>query len=281
MPVLCAANWSEGRNEVTLGDLRWSLRGGNCTVHYDGSDFDHNRIVTAFSGEPRDVETTLFKLASIAFDAIDMRKHKGVHPRIGALDVCPFIVLKNSMELSAAIEWSNRIAFGIAEKYSLPIFLYEKSETGKHARDLPTLRKGEFEGLMGRKLEPDYGPNTANPWLGATVMGVRDWLIAANVNLGDPDPAQAKQIAKEIRSLRETDARFRGVRALGFPLPSRSQSQVSLNLTKPDETSFDPIYEWISERAPVVGAELIGVIRERDLRGATHLSAMPEQVLEG
>lgn len=281
MPVLCAANWSEGRNEVTLGDMRWAMRGGDCTVHYDGADPDHNRIVTAFSGELRDVQATLFEIAKVAFDAIDLCRHKGVHPRMGALDVCPFIVLEGSIELPAVIEWTNNLAYRLAQKYSLPIFLYEKSETGRHASDLPTLRKGEFEGLIGRQLEPDFGPNTANPWLGATVMGVRDWLIAANVNLADADPTQAKQLAREIRQLRETDERFAGVRALGFPLPSRSQSQVSLNLTKPDETNFDPIFEWISERAQVVGAELVGVIRERDLPGATHLSPMTEQVLQG
>ncbi len=281
MPILCVANWSEGRNEVTLGDIRWALHGGNCDVHFDGADPDHNRIVTAFSGDPDDVRKTLLAVTSAAFDAIDMRKHQGVHPRIGALDVCPFIILKESEDLDHLLDWAARIAEQIAAKYKLPIFFYEKSETGKHARDLPALRKGQYEGLVGRTLDPDCGTPDVNPWLGATVMGVRDWLLAVNIELSDPDPHQAKQLAKRIRELRSSDPRFQGVRALGLPLPSRNRSQISMNLTRPDDTTFDRILEWVKgEGAPVVATELIGVIRQRDLPGATQLDPKPEQILQ-
>ncbi|MCW5945812.1 MAG: hypothetical protein KIT74_02140 [Fimbriimonadales bacterium] len=281
MAILCVANWSEGRNEVTLGDLRWALHGGNCNVHFDGSDFDHNRIVTAFSGDAEDVRKTLLALVNVAFDAIDMRKHEGVHPRIGALDVCPFIVLNESEDLDYVLDWAARIAEAIALKYKLPIFLYEKSETGKHARDLPSLRKGQYEGLIGRTLDPDFGTTNVNPWLGATVMGVRDWLLAVNVNLSDSDPVRAKDIAKRMRELRESDSRFTGVRALGLPLPSKGLSQVSMNMTRPDETRFDEIFDWIAgEGVEIAGTELIGVIRERDLPFSTRLDPKQEQILQ-
>jgi glutamate formiminotransferase len=281
MPILCVANWSEGRNEVTLGDMRWALHNGNCTVHFDGSDYDHNRVVTAFSGDAADVRRTLFSLVAVAFDAIDMRKHKGVHPRIGALDVCPFIVLNETEDLEYVLDWTAQIAKSIALKYKLPIFLYEKSETGKHARDLPSLRKGQYEGLMGRTLDPDFGTTNVNPWLGATVMGVRDWLLAVNVNLAESDPTRAREIARRMRELRESDSRFTGVRALGLPLPSKGLSQVSMNMTQPDVTRFDEVYDWIAgEGVEIVETELIGVIRERDLPFSTRLEPKPEQILQ-
>jgi len=116
-------------------------------------------------------------------------------------------------------------------------------------------------------------------------MGLRDWLIAANVNLDQRDPKLAKNIAMEIRTLRETDLRFDGVRALGFPLPSRGMSQVSMNLTKPDDVSFDEIYSWIEQKcalveAKIVSTELVGVIRKRDLTKSSKLQCEPEQILD-
>lgn len=282
--LLCVANWSEGRDEVTLADIRWAMRSSDVKIHFDGSDPDHNRIVTAFSGWPEDVDRALFKIADAALDRIDMRKHKGVHPRIGALDVCPFIIVGGSPTIEEAKSLTAWVAERFAKKYDVPVLLYEKSETGKHAADLPSLRKGQYEGLFGRTLDPDFGPPTANPWYGATVMGLRDWLLAVNVNLATEDVASARQIARELRQLRDSDPRFAGVRALGLPLPSRALSQVSMNLTRPDDTPFEPIAEWIGRRAAelgtsVAGTELIGVVRRQDLERSPSLVARPEQVV--
>lgn len=282
--LLCVANWSEGRDEVTLADIRWAMRSSEVKIHYEGSDPDHNRIVTAFSGWPDDVDRALFKIADAALDRMDMRKHEGVHPRIGALDVCPFIIVGDSPTVEEAKAWIAWVAERFAKKYDVPVLLYEKSETGKHAADLPSLRKGQYEGLFGRNLDPDFGPRTANPWYGATVMGLRDWLLAVNVNLATEDVAIARQIARELRRVRDADPGFAGVRALGLPLPSRGLSQVSMSLTRPDETSFDPIAEWIERRAgelgtSLAGTELIGVIRRKDLERASRLNARPEQVV--
>jgi glutamate formiminotransferase len=148
------------------------------------------------------------------------------------------------------------------------------------------LRKGGFEALMGRELRPDFGPSTAHPTLGATVLGVRDFLIAFNVDLATPDLLLAKEIAREIRTYRaDGDPRFLGVRALGFPLASRKLSQVSMNLTLPDLTPVDPIIDWVESRAAeagvlIAGTELVGVIRQRDLRNATELNVQPSQIIQ-
>jgi glutamate formiminotransferase len=282
--IFCAANWSEGRDTQVLEAMRAPLRerrSANLEVHYDGADYDHNRMVTAFSGTAEAVIDTLYSITEVAFETIDMRAHRGVHPRIGALDVCPFIVLDNSLSQPAAKALVAGVAKEIAERYHVPTFLYEKSETGKHAADLPTLRKGQYEGLHGRELNPDFGPNTASSRLGASVVGLRDWLVAANIELSNRDPSRAREIAKQLRTMRDAgDPRFAGVRALGFALPSRGLSQVSMNLTRPDDVSFDTIYDFVDqESAAIVGAELIGALRPQDLAKATRLNPKPEQIV--
>jgi glutamate formiminotransferase len=168
----------------------------------------------------------------------------------------------------------------MATRFDLPVFLYEKSETGKHAADLPSLRKGQFEGLLKRPLDPDFGPARANPRLGATVLGVRDWLIAMNVNLPAGALTEARAIAGEMRVRRDSgDERFKGVRALGLPLERRALTQVSMNLTEPDAVSPDAIIDWIAAREEVVETELIGVIRESDTPRATKLRIQPRQIV--
>jgi len=167
----------------------------------------------------------------------------------------------------------------------VPVFLYEKSERGHHEAALPALRQGGFEALQYKLLRPDFGPPSPHERLGATIVGARDFLIAMNVNLATADLRPAKKIAAEIRALRaEGEARFLGVRALGFPLGSRGLTQVSMNLTLPDLTPVDPVIEWIEERARDLGAsiaetELIGVIRDVDVPTALRLQMDPAQVV--
>lgn len=257
------------------------------TLHYLETDLDHNRTVTAFAGEHEAVFDKLIELADLAFDTIDLNHHIGVHPRIGALDVCPFVSLPEWQapfkDLDAEV---GRFAARLAGRYDLPVFLYEKSEKGRHEADLPSLRKGGFGGLSDRELRPDFGPTKAHPRLGITILGIRDFLIATNVNLATSELKVATEIAKRIRTLRlDGDERFLGVRALGFPLASRMMTQVSLNLTLPDITSVDPIIEWVQATArdaavKVAGTELVGVIRERDVLGASRLPFKTEQVVD-
>jgi len=316
MRVLTVPNWSFGRDSDLLRVFCEVLAERELTVHYLESDVDHNRTVSAFSGEGETVFGAIERLCEQAFDRIDLNHHVGVHPRLGALDVCPFLPLpelsyaspqpppapavstpalpppsspnptprpSKTDSLLADVEV---FAARIAARFELPIFLYEKSERGRHEADLPSLRRGGFGGLLDRNLNPDFGPDRANPRLGVAVVGVRDFLIAVNVNLGIEDPTMAKGLATEIRGLRAAgDHRFLGVRAMGFPLSSQHRTQVSLNLTLPDITCVDPVVEWVmaevaSRNVALVNTELIGVIRRRDLPTATRLVMKEEQVVD-
>ncbi len=281
MRVLTVPNWSFGRDRDLLARFAEVLSG--LTVHYLQSDVDHNRTVSAFSGESEPVFKRLEQLCELAFERIDLNKHIGVHPRLGALDVCPFVAYGALGKLPKEVE---SFAAKIAGRFELPVFLYEKSERGRHEADLPSLRKGGFGGLIGKALNPDFGPALAHPRLGVSVVGIRDSLIAMNVNFSGEDATVAKAVAREIREQRSSgDERFLGVRALGFSLATAGLSQVSLNLTLPDLTPVDPIVEWImaegaSRGAQFASTELIGVIRERDLDTATRLLIKDAQIVD-
>lgn len=286
--VLTVPNWSFARNSALVRQSRELLDASGVRVHFCEGDLDHNRTVTAFSGAQGTVGDALLGLARLVLPSVDLRRHVGVHPRIGGLDVCPFVPLGEPGPdvLAGFAGWVERLAAEFAAEFEVPVFLYERSEKGRHEAELPALRKGGFGSLALRSLDPDYGPVRAHERLGATVWGWRDFLIAMNVNLADPDPALAKRIAKSVRALRaEGDPRMLGVRALGLPLPSRSLSQVSMNLTLPDLTPADPVIEYVSDAARkqgvgTAGSELIGVIRRRDLAGATRLPVRAEQVVD-
>jgi glutamate formiminotransferase len=287
MRVLTVPNWSFGRESSLVRQFADRFPSQGLTLHYLDTDIDHNRTVTAFAGEPALVFDKLIELSDLAFPVIDLNRHVGVHPRIGALDVCPFVTLPEwNMPFPELDRMVNDFASRLALRYELPVYLYEKSEKGRHEADLPSLRKGGFGGLTDRVLRPDYGPTKAHQRLGITILGVRDFLIAVNVNLGSSELKVATEIARKIRELRmEGDERFLGVRALGFPLATRMMTQVSLNLTLPDITSVDPIIESIQgsvrERGlKVSSTELIGVIRERDVLGASRLPFKQEQVVD-
>jgi len=287
MRVLTVPNWSFGRETALLREFADRFPSDGLTLHYLEADLDHNRTVSAFAGEHELVFDKLIELADIAFDRIDLNHHMGVHPRIGALDVCPFVTLPEwDVPFEELDKKVGEFADRIAARFDLPIFLYEKSEKGRHEADLPSLRKGGFGGLADRELRPDFGPAKAHPRLGITIMGIRDFLIATNVNLATSELKVATEIAKRIRTLRlDGDERFLGVRALGFPLASKLMTQVSLNLTLPDITSVDPIVEWIYATAReagvrIAGTELIGVIRERDVLGASRVPFKQEQVVD-
>ncbi|MCE9560411.1 MAG: hypothetical protein K8R88_15865 [Armatimonadetes bacterium] len=303
MQILAVPNWSFGRNRALQHQFEELLSAksqvvaepgegttyvsSGLKIHFCQGDVDHNRTVTAFSGESSLVFSTILELASVCLDTIDLTRHVGVHPRIGGLDVCPFVPLEGTPgDIAELILGVENFAKQLADRYELPVFLYEKSEKGRHESDLPSLRKGGFGGLLDRELRPDYGPICAHPRLGATIVGVRDFLIAMNANFRGEDLTSVKRIAQKIRQMRqEGDPRFLGVRALGLPLASRNEVQVSMNLTLPDLTPIDPILEEVQDLAtgfncPLSEFELIGVIRRRDLEHATMIPFKKEQVIE-
>lgn len=285
MRILAVPNWSFGRDSALLRNFSEVLDLHGVRSYYVSSDVDHNRTVTAFDGDHESVANVLLELCSLAFPTIDLNRHIGVHPRIGGLDVCPFVT-PWGCDASEMKRWVEHVAELVASRFDVPVFLYEKSEQGRHEADLPSLRKGGFGALLERELNPDFGPTRCHPQLGATVMGWRDFLIAMNVDFESAETVFVRRLAKQVRTLRaEGDPRFLGVRALGLPLPSRGQSQLSLNLTLPDLTPVDPVIEWVYEQAVAhgeraVGPELIGVIRDVDVEHATRLPVKSEQVVE-
>jgi glutamate formiminotransferase len=291
MRILAIPNWSFAREKTLLRKFRDILSHPAVELHYLHADIDHNRTVTAFSGEDEVVVDMVFRLALAAFDVIDLTRHVGSHPRIGALDVCPIVVPKghgqtmSGSELMNALAAVENLASHLASNFEIPIFLYEKSERGRHEADLPSLRKGGFGGLMERTLKPDFGPAQAHARLGATVVGVREFQLTIDVDLDTENLDVAAEIAALIRQMRsEGDDRMLGVRAMKMALPSRKMTQVSLDLTLPNVTGVDPIVDWIYEQATdadvrIAGVDLIGVIRDTDMPTATHLDVRPEQIV--
>ncbi|MBS1708549.1 MAG: hypothetical protein JSS65_07480 [Armatimonadetes bacterium] len=283
MRLLAVPNWSFGRELALLRSVRDTLEAADVRLHFCEADIDHNRTVTAFSGEADVVMDLTMLLAQQILPSINLARHTGVHPRIGGLDVCPFVPLGRyePMEVLDAVEYFAR---SFATAFNVPVFLYEKSSKG--STKLPNLRKGGFGGLLDRELEPDFGPTRVHPHLGATVVGWRDFLIALNVNLDTPDVTYAERIAAAIRDMRRAKTKgWEGVRALGLTLASRNLTQVSLNLTKPDLSPIDPIVDWIEQVAAGFGVavaypELIGVIRDTDMEHNTRVACRPEQVVE-
>jgi glutamate formiminotransferase / 5-formyltetrahydrofolate cyclo-ligase len=291
MRLLAVPNWSFGREKALLRRFREVLGHPAVELHYCEADIDHNRTITAFSGEEDVVSDMIFRLAMFAFDTIDLNHHVGVHPRLGALDVCPLVILDqdpaNRGVLMRALAVAENLAGRLAASFDLPIFLYEKSERGRHEADLPSLRKGGFGALLETPLKPDFGPSGAHPRLGATVLGVRDPLIAFNVNFDTDDIDVAETLARQVRQMRvEGDERVLGVRVMGLALPSKDQTQLHFNLTLPDVTPVDPIIEWVYQqvtkvKVKIADSELIGVIRNTDVPGASRLLIRPMQIVEG
>ncbi len=275
--LLCVPNFSEGRNEETIQAILSAIQSAGVRLHTASSDWDHHRLVVAFSGTPLQVKRAVLLAGAVAVERIDLRHHQGVHPRIGAVDVVPFVPLEG-MTREQAVQFSHQVAKRFARQLRVPVYLYEHSAGEGRIRDLPTLRKGEFEGWVGKRLQglrkPDYGPARLHPSAGATIMGVRDPLIAFNVNLkmqgkGNCTVEIAKAIARRIRQDRDHLPELRGVRALGLWLPTRQVAQVSLNITQPQHTDLVKVLNYVREQAHALGTEilnteLVGVLHAED-----------------
>ena len=270
--VQCVPNFSEGRDTATIEAIVGAVRDTSGVRLADWSaDVDHNRMVVTFVGPPEAVLDAALAAASEAVKRIDLRSHDGVHPRLGALDVLPFVPLTN-ISLGECADVAKRAAEKIGRELSVPVFLYEASSAD--FRSLPNVRKDAFV-----LLAPDYGPLEPHPSAGAVVCGARGPLIAFNVNLRSQDIQVAKRIALEVRTA------FGGsIRALGLDLSSRNMTQVSMNIVNPREVSLPDLILFIAERAEVVESELIGALPGytafETIRGALRLTDLkPGQVL--
>ncbi|KAA0004415.1 MAG: glutamate formimidoyltransferase [Thermoplasmata archaeon] len=229
-------------------------------------DADHNRTDVTFIGEPEEVKKAALAMSMKAVELIDMNRHKGEHPRMGAMDVVPFIPLMGTT-MEECIELAKQFASEFSEKAGVPCYLYEEAATRPDRKNLVNVRRGEFEGLkeeIGKNddKKPDFGPNHIHPTAGATAVGARFFLIAFNVNLSTNDISIAKNIAKAVR---HSSGGYRYVKAMGFEIKERGIVQVSMNMVNYKGTPLFRVFETIKREAErygvnIIGSEIVGLI---------------------
>lgn len=256
---------SEGRDLRVVEALADAVRGvPGATLADVHADPDHHRSVFTFLGAPQAVEEAAVALAAAMFARVDMRAHRGIHPRMGALDVLPFVPLRD-LAMADAVAVARRVGERLGREYGLPVYFYGAAATRPERRAVRDIRMGEYEGLP-RKLadpawRPDCGPATFNPSVGAAAVGARDVLVAYNVWLDSTDLGAATAIA---RAVRESSGGLACVQALGLPLERRGLVQVSMNLLDYRRTGIARAYHAVTEQAARRGitisrAELVGL----------------------
>lgn len=263
--VECIPNISEGRNPQVIEAVVDRVRQtpGVTLLGYS-SDTSHNRTVISFLGSPQGVLEAAVALAKEAVARIDLNHHQGEHPRMGAVDVIPFVPVKE-ISVDECVELSRKAGQRIWEEAGLPVFLYEDSATAPHRKNLAAIRKGQFEGMAQKVLEPqwepDFGGRTIHPTGGVVAVGCRMPLVAYNINLSTSDISIASAIAKVIR---ESSGGLSCVKALGVMLEDRNIAQVSINMTNLDRTPLYRVQELVRAEAArwgvhIVGAEVVGL----------------------
>ena len=276
--VECVPNFSEGRSEKTVDELVEVIRSASHARVLDREmDVNHHRAVITFAGSVEDVEESAFAAVARARDLIDLRNHKGEHPRMGATDVLPFIPVRN-VTMAECVQLARRVGERIGTSLGIPVFLYEEAASRPERKNLADVRQGQFEGL--RELigtdptrDPDFGPRRIHPSAGAIAVGARFFLIAYNINLRTRDVALAKRIAKCIR---EKDGGFPCVKAMGFFLEDRGLAQVSMNLTNYRVTPILKVFEEVERLASDAHVEVV----ESELIGLAPREALPRETLE-
>ena len=264
--IECVPNFSEGRDLEKIDKIVASFRGKAGVKLLDYSnDEDHNRLVVTLVGEPEALRDAVVEAVGVAVRLIDLNHHSGQHPRMGAVDVVPFIPIKNTT-MEEAITLSKEVAARVAELYNLPVFLYEKSATAPHRENLAAVRKGEFEGMAEKiklpEWQPDFGPAERHSTAGTVAIGARMPLVAYNINLNTPSLEIAHDIAKKIRFI---GGGLRYCKAMGVELKDRGITQVSINMTDYTKTALYRAMEMVRFEArrygvSIVGSEIIGLV---------------------
>lgn len=262
---MCIPNISEGQRLEVIEQIADQVRGVEGVKLLDVSpDADHNRTVLTYLGEPAPVLAASQAMARKAFELIDMAQHHGAHPRLGAVDVVPFVPVRG-VKTKEAVEISRQFGQFVGA-LGVPVYYYEDSATRPERVSLPDIRKGEYEGLPGRLADPawqpDEGPAAFNARSGALVTGARPPLVAFNVNLCTDDLERANQIARAVRYI---NGGYRYVRAMGVELKEQGMVQVSMNMTNYQKTPLPRVLETIRAEAArygvqVAGTELIGAV---------------------
>src|SRR5574344_1975954 len=264
--VECVPNFSEGRDLKKIDAIVAPFRAKEGVKLLDYSnDEDHNRMVVTLVGEPAALRDAVLEAVGVAAKLIDLNHHQGQHPRMGAVDVIPFIPIKN-VTMDDAVELSKEVGAKVAKLYHIPVFLYEKSASAPYRENLAAIRKGEFEGMAEKikqaEWKPDFGPAERHPTAGTVAIGARMPLVAYNINLNTPSLEIAHGIAKKIRFI---GGGLRYCKAMGVELKDRGITQVSINMTDYTHTALYRAFELVRIEArrygvSIVGSESVGLV---------------------
>jgi glutamate formiminotransferase len=291
MPVIeCIPNVSEGRRPEVVQRLVDAVRRTGVRVLDHSSDASHNRSVLTLAGDAASLKAGILALFGGAVDAIDLRRHKGEHPRLGAVDVVPFVPIEDAT-MDECVALAKDVASAVAERFGVPVFLYEEASANPLRRNLEDIRRGEFEGLAAKLAKPgwtpDFGPATPHPSAGASVIGARMPLIAYNINLATDRLDVAKKIAAAIR---HSSGGLRYVKAMGVKIEDRNLAQVSINLTNYEKTPIFRVFEMVRREAErygvsIVESEIVGLVPSAALMSAAEFYLQlerfsGEQILE-
>jgi glutamate formiminotransferase len=275
MPIIeCVPNVSEGRRPEVVDALVRALRSVHGVRVLDASsDPAHNRSVFTMAGDAEPLKAAIVSLVGTALTHIDLRTHSGEHPRLGAVDVVPFVPIEG-VTMAECVALARETAADVASRFEIPVFLYEDAAAMPGRRNLEDIRRGEFEGLAAKMASPDwapdFGPSRPHPSAGAVVIGARMPLIAYNINLATDRLEVAKMIASAIR---HSSGGFRYVKAMGIALEDRGIVQVSINLTNFEKTPMHRVYDAVRREAErygvaVLDSEIIGLTPQAALVSA-------------
>jgi glutamate formiminotransferase len=267
MPLIeCIPNVSEGRRPEVVERMAETLRRAPGVRLLDySSDASHNRSVFTLAGDAAGLKSAILGLFEQAVEAIDLRTHEGEHPRVGAVDVVPFVPIED-VTMADCIALANEIGAAVADRFGVPVYLYEDASSNPLRRNLEDIRRGEFEGLAAKMAldgwKPDFGPSQPHPTAGASVIGARMPLIAYNINLNTDRLDVAKKIAAAIR---HSSGGLRFVKAMGVKVEDRNLAQVSINLTNFERTPIFRVFEMVKREAErhgvsILESEIVGLV---------------------
>jgi glutamate formiminotransferase len=266
MPLIeSIPNVSEGRRPDVIANLVEQVRRAGVRVLDYSSDASHNRSVLTLAGDAASLKAGILALFAAAVESIDLRTHRGEHPRLGAVDVVPFVPIEG-VTMAECVGLAKDVGTAVAERFGVPVFLYEEASNNPARKALEDIRRGEFEGLAEKMSQPvwapDFGPAKPHPSAGASVIGARMPLIAYNINLNTDRLDVAKKIAAAVR---QSSGGLRYVKAMGVKLEDRNLAQVSMNLTNYEKTPVFRVFELVKREAArygvsVLESEIVGLI---------------------
>ncbi len=290
--IECVPNFSEGRDPAKVDALVEAMRGvAGVWVLDREADADHNRCVITLAGEPEPVAEAALRGVGKALELIDLTRHTGAHPRLGATDVLPFVPI-DGITIEDCVALAKKVGQEIWDRYRIPVYFYEAAATRPERTNLENIRRGQFEGVREEVLvnpdrAPDIGEPRLHPTAGAVVVGARKFLIAYNINLNTPDVDVARKIAKTIRF---SSGGLRYVKAMGVDLKARGLAQVSINLTDFEQTPMHRVFEVVKREATrygcaIVGSEIVGLVPKKAIEMTADFylqleNFSPAQVLE-